>query len=287
MFIILAVICLHTSQVISLEQYSAFFLLMCHKEFIRCSCALSMHRHLSYLPPLSRSLASTDSASSCRNRMHMVLRTYLWCCSAFLHFAYSSPSLLSPVQLILTLSLHFSFSIFSFCSLSLFFSWFPFLPFPFPPVLISLCHLHAFSSRTLPLSIFSCLCPVFSIRIFLSFSSWHLESSRSAPLQLIINLWVHLFTTSSLGFFIVFLSRMLCSLSPFPSPANSQGSLLECDTSSCSWQTRIQNLYESWWSTGMGLACWRLCPAIRRNVTLKIASRCLSLRENWRAFFPS
>ena len=55
--------------------FSVFFLLMCHKEFTCCSCTLSMHRRLSCLPPLSCSLASTDSAPSCRNRMHMALGT--------------------------------------------------------------------------------------------------------------------------------------------------------------------------------------------------------------------
>lgn len=87
--------------------FSAFFPLMCHKEFTCCSCTLSMHRPLSCLPPLSCSLASTDSASSCRIRMHTALGIYLPSCSAFLHFAY-----FSPVQFFFTLCLHFSFSIF-------------------------------------------------------------------------------------------------------------------------------------------------------------------------------
>lgn len=143
---------------------------------------------LSCLPPLSCSLATTDSASSCGNRIHMALRPYLWSCSAFLHFTFFSPSVFSPVELILTLCLHFSFSIFSFCCLS-FYSWFPFLPCPFLQVLFCLCHcLHAFSSLTLPLFLFSRLCPFFSVRGFLSLLSWHSESSGSAPLQLIINL---------------------------------------------------------------------------------------------------
>lgn len=70
-------------------------------------------------------------------------------------------------------------------------------------------HLHAFSSLSLPLSLLSLLCPVLSVRFFLLCLSGHLESSRSAPLQLIVNLWIHLFTPRSLGFFIVFLARML------------------------------------------------------------------------------
>lgn len=177
-----------------------------HKEFTCCSCTLWMYRPLRCLPLHQAVLPIKMQPSSCRNRMHLTLRTYvhdpqdLWSCSAFLPLSYFFPPVFSSIQLILTACLHFSFSIYSFCSHCFYFFLCSFL-FALLFHQSYLCHLHVFSSISLSLVFFSHLCPIFSLRLFLSLLSCNLESSRSAPLQLTANLWEHLFPPSSLGFF--------------------------------------------------------------------------------------